>query len=194
MLIAPPHHRDVLNGRHPMTKGLMRRTGLAFLAFATLVSGVHPSFSRESRPPLGLQLYCLQNKGACEKTAATQVDASGDVVNLLRAVNRHYNSAIQPRSDRGGDIWSADATSGDCEDYVLAKRQHLIASGIPAGAMRIAYTTTRSGEGHAILLVQTSSGSLVLDNLASEVRSLEASGYQVHRMSSGGLLTWVSNN
>jgi predicted transglutaminase-like cysteine proteinase len=122
------------------------------------------------------------------------VTASANVVALLKSVNRRVNAAIEPRSDSGGDSWSANGLVGDCEDYVMAKRQHLISRGLPAGALHVAYTTTRSGEGHAILIVQTDTGRLVLDNLVSEVKSLDASGYRVQRMSSGGLLQWVSQN
>lgn len=172
--------------RLALSKGFIFSVALAF------VLGGGTAAARESRPPLGLQLYCLQHKGACSQGTATRIVATPDIVSLLKSVNRRVNAAIEPRSDIGGDRWSANTSAGDCEDYVMTKRQHLLSKGIPAGAMQVAYTTTRSGEGHAILLVQTDVGSLVLDNLHGEVKSLDASGYKVERMSNGGLLQWVS--
>jgi len=172
---------------------LRKTSALAAMVLLSLAV-VPPALARESRPPLGLQLYCLQNKGACRGAAATSIVASAELVSLLKLVNRRVNAAIRPRSDNGTDSWSANATSGDCEDYVMSKRQQLISRGVPAGALHVAYTTTRSGEGHAVLVVQTDAGRLVLDNLVSEVKTLDASGYRVQRMSSGGLLQWVSQN
>lgn len=178
-----------------MSSGQALHKGSAVVALMLLcLAAATPSVARESRPPLGLQLYCLQHKGACSSAATTSILASAELVSLLKSVNRRVNAAIQPRSDSGADSWSANGSAGDCEDYVMAKRQHLIAKGVPAGALHVAYTTTRSGEGHAILVVQTDAGRLVLDNLVSEVKSLDASGYRVQRMSSGGLLQWVSQN
>lgn len=171
-----------------------RKTSALAALVLLSVAVVPQALGRESRPPLGLQLYCLQNKGACRGAAATSIVASAEVVSLLKLVNRRVNAAIQPRNDSGADRWSANAISGDCEDYVMSKRQQLISKGVPAGALQVAYTTTRSGQGHAILVVQTDAGRLVLDNLVSEVRTLDASGYRVQRMSSGGLLQWVSQN
>ena len=173
----------------------LQRSG-SFLMTGLLIGllGAGPVSAREGRPPLGLQLYCLQNRDTCNKASATSIAASSKLISLLQLVNSRVNAAISPRSDSGMDSWSSNASSGDCEDYVMAKRQALIANGVPAGALHVAYTTTRSSEGHAVLVVDTSSGQLVLDNLVGEVKTLDASGYRVQHMSSGGLLQWVSYN
>ena len=81
-------------------------------------------------------------------------------------------------------------TAGDCEDYVLAKRHALIASGLPPSALRIAYVVTSAQEGHAILVVKTNDRDLVLDNLSSVVRPLDESGYQIVSMSGSDPLVW----
>lgn len=174
-------------------RAIQRAASMAVIV-AALAMATAPAMARDGRPPLGLQLYCLQNKGACESAPQTAVVASAALVDMLRSVNRRVNAAISPQSDSGLDNWSANASAGDCEDYVMTKRRSLIANGIPSGALHVAYTTTRSGEGHAVLVVQTDAGALVLDNLASDVKSLAASGYTVQRMSNGGLLQWVSYN
>src|SRR5690606_7936840 len=97
---------------------------------------------------------------------------TSETMTILKRVNARVNAAIQPRNDGGADVWNASATSGDCEDYVLAKRRALIKAGIPASSLRIAYVKTRKGVGHAILVVRTSKGDFVLDNLNKSVRPL----------------------
>ncbi len=151
-----------------------------------------PVSAAEVRPPLGLQLYCLQNKAQCRQDGASSIAASEQLVGLLRRVNRQINAAIVPRADGVVDRWTANASAGDCEDYVLAKRQALIRQGVPGAALRIAYTKTRSGEGHAVLVVRTGSGDLVLDNLTREVKLLADTGYRIERMSTGAILQWAS--
>lgn len=87
----------------------------------------------------------------------------------MGAINAQVNARIRPADD-WGDTWASDVTRGDCEDYVLAKREALVAAGLPASALRIAAATTRSGVGHAVLVVRTNQGDLVLDNLTSSIR------------------------
>ncbi|MFC0013279.1 transglutaminase-like cysteine peptidase [Devosia nitrariae] len=149
--------------------------------------------AKEVRPPLGLQLFCLQNPASCKPSHNTSLRYSNEVGQLLLQVNRQFNNSIKPRADRF-ETWSETGSSGDCEDYVLAKRATLVRAGIPAGALRIAYTTTRAGEAHAILVVVTDRGDFVLDNLSARVLSVAEAGYSIHRISSGDLLGWVAYN
>lgn len=143
-----------------------------------------------SRAPLGYQLMCLKSPQECKGGGSASVKATEDVLQTLKRVNAHVNRAIKPRNDRGADVWTASATSGDCEDYVLAKRRALVKAGFSASALRIAYVKTRSGEGHAILVVKTSQGELVLDNLNGSVRPLSQSGYRIVSMSGANPMSW----
>jgi predicted transglutaminase-like cysteine proteinase len=78
---------------------------------------------------------------------------------------------IRPAGEAGDrDRWEADVAAGDCEDYALTKRRKLIALGWSARALRIAVARTASVEGHAVLVVATSQGDLVLDNCTMAVR------------------------
>ena len=76
--------------------------------------------------PLGYQVMCLKNPGECQGGGKAKVTVTADVMSTLKRVNGHVNRTIKPRYDSGADVWSASATSGDCEDYVLAKRKALI--------------------------------------------------------------------
>jgi predicted transglutaminase-like cysteine proteinase len=96
----------------------------------------------------------------------------------LRGVNARVNAAIKSASDQAvygvEDYWTLPLKAGgpalgDCEDYVLEKRRALVEDGLPETALSIALVTTRWGESHAVLLVATDKGELVLDSLNPEV-------------------------
>ena len=119
----------------------------------------------------------------------------------LTRVNRRINAAISPRPDlqtQGvADRWDLPLeeglTSGDCEDYVLEKRRALIAEGVPAEALSIAVALTRWGELHAVLLVSTDRGELVLDSLSPWVTPWNRTGYRwIERQAPGRTFDWVS--
>lgn len=171
-----------------------RRIAAMFAVAAIAVGGVGlatvPAYAG-SKAPLGYQLMCLKNPAECQGGGAAKVKATSDVMATLKRVNARVNSSIKPRNDSGADVWNASATtSGDCEDYVLAKRRALIREGLPASSLRIAYVKTRSGVGHAILVVKTSKGDYVLDNLNRSVRPLSQAGYRIVSMSGANPMKW----
>ena len=88
---------------------------------------------------------CLKTPHECKGGGKAKITVTADVMATLKRVNGHVNRTIRPRHDVGADVWSASASAGDCEDYVLAKRRALIKAGIPASSLRIAYTKTRRG-------------------------------------------------
>jgi predicted transglutaminase-like cysteine proteinase len=94
------------------------------------------------------------------------IEPTPAVLALVDRVQREVNARIQPRAEPAGlDLWQLAVTSGDCEDYALAKQAELRAAGVPAGAARLATARLASGEMHAVLAVETSRGTLILDNL-----------------------------
>ncbi len=140
--------------------------------------------------PLGYQLMCLKTPAECKGGGKAQVAATTDLMATLKRVNSHVNRSIKPKADDGADVWSASASAGDCEDYVLAKRRALIKAGVPANALRIAHVKTRRGEGHAILVVKTSGRDLVLDNLTQTIRPLSQTGYRIVSMQGANPRQW----
>ena len=141
--------------------------------------------------PLSLQFFCAQNKSECASSGRGQVTMSPNLMAVLKQVNSHVNRSIRPERDTA-DVWELNPTSGDCEDYVLSKRSALIRQCVSSGALRIAYTHTRRGEPHAVLVVRTSEGDYVLDNLTNSVKTLRASGYNIRSMSSPNPTRWVA--
>lgn len=153
---------------------------LLALPLVLLLAG--PAHAEGRHAPLGYQLMCLQHPAACRGGGPASIEHGPAILRLLDRVNLAVNRQITPRADRGADTWSLDASAGDCEDYVLAKRQQLIAAGLPANALRIAYVKTRTGEGHAVLVVVAGSEHYVLDNLTSAIRPLARTGYRLVSM------------
>ncbi len=167
--------------------GMVLALGL-FVALSALGTG---NALARSNAPLGYQLMCLKTPSECQGGGKSKVAATGDVMATLKRVNRTVNASIRPVSDKGADVWNANASSaGDCEDYVLAKRRLLIKAGIPASSLRIAYVKTRSGEGHAILVVNTGKGKLVLDNLTGAIKPLSQTGYRIVSMQGADPRHW----
>jgi predicted transglutaminase-like cysteine proteinase len=161
--------------------------GAALVALALLMN---VGASQAGNAPLGYQLFCLQNPAECRGGGKNIVDADADVMLTLRRINTSINRAIQPVADGDVDVWTANARTGDCEDYVLAKRRALIRAGISASALRIAHVKTRDGQDHAILVVNTRSGKYVLDNLTNSIRLLSQTRYRVMSMQGGNPQNW----
>ena len=120
-------------------------------------------------------------------------------VEILRGVNSQINRAVRRSSDQDAfgqaDVWQAATgprPTGDCEDFVLAKRRALIEAGVNPATLSIALVRTRRGEAHAVLLAATDDGEYVLDNLSPWVVRWDAAPYEwLERQAPGSNLTWV---
>lgn len=188
-----------------MTGGAAVAGGLAGLThgFDENAARVAPeaSFVAASAPalaPMAHVLLCLERPAECQATgpANAVVALTRDVRAELIQVNRAVNRQIRPRHDKAGpmgDVWSVSPAKGDCEDYALTKRHMLIARGWPSSALRIAVARTARGEGHAVLVVRTSEGDLVLDNRTTALRSWDKTGLRwIKIQSAGNPKQWMS--
>lgn len=146
-----------------------------------LAPSLQASFIREHAPtlaPFAHVRFCLKNPEDCKvsQTGAT-VEATADMEARLFELNRTINKRIKQINDSSadfGDSWKVALNAGDCEDIALAKRKALISAGWPARAVRLAVTRTVRGEGHAVLVVRTSRGDLVLDNRSNVIKVWKA--------------------
>ena len=122
---------------------------------------------------------------------------------LLASVNARINNAIMfvPSQDRNGPpAWRMPIVEaggarayGDCKDYVLEKRRALLAAGVPESALTIALVENNQRQGHAVLLVDTDRGELVLDSAESRILPWNKARYHwVSRQVRGELLQWVN--
>ena len=168
----------------------MARMLVAALAGSLFVSAMAAQPVAANGAPTGFLLMCMAHPEECRSGGAPRVTASDEVLTTIRTINTAINTRIRPAPDAAGDVWSIDVTSGDCEDYVLAKRKALIRAGLPAASLRIAAVTTRRGEGHAVLVVNTSRGRIVLDNLTSAIRPLAQTGYRIVSIQTANPYEW----
>jgi predicted transglutaminase-like cysteine proteinase len=141
---------------------------------------------------------------AVEETAqpVTPLPADAALMARLTEVTRRVNRAIryvpEQRVSGDADTWrlplsSGERAVGDCKDYVLEKRRALIQAGVAPSNLSIAIVRTPRGETHAVLLVITDRGELVLDSLSDWVRPWRQVRYTwLARQGLGRQLGWVS--
>nr|ABD47320.2 Orf1 [Rhizobium leguminosarum bv. trifolii TA1] len=141
-------------------------------------------------PPFAQVLFCAQNPTECRDNNGPAVVALTDEQMLqLKNVNTSVNRTMIGRNDPGnelnGDVWKVNVRSGDCEDFALTKRSRLIEMGWSSRALRIATAYTSSGEGHAVLVVRTDKGDLVLDNRKSSIKNWRDTDLRWDKIQSG---------
>jgi predicted transglutaminase-like cysteine proteinase len=148
-------------------------------------------------PPFAYIQMCVKNPGLCKSrpgrlaTAGTKVRMTQKLHSQLASVNAAVNRKITPVRDGKTDTWNVNVSRGDCEDYVLTKRAQLLAKGWPSSALSIAVVRTRWGEKHAVLVVDTTSGRYVLDNLNRSIVPMSRASYRFLTMQvSGSSRNW----
>ncbi|MEE8629514.1 MULTISPECIES: transglutaminase-like cysteine peptidase, partial [Methylobacterium] len=104
----------------------------------------------------------------------------------LRAVTDQEHWGVPDRWDLAED------GSGDCEDFQLLKRKLLAQAGLPRRAMRMTVVIDDKGEGHAVLMLRTDRGDLVLDNKTSAVLPWHKTGYTYIKREADESMRWVS--
>ncbi|MEL7029133.1 MAG: transglutaminase-like cysteine peptidase, partial [Pseudomonadota bacterium] len=75
--------------------------------------------------------------------------------------------------------------AGDCEDYALEKRRALLELGWPAASLRLAVADSRWTGPHTVLVVVTTAGDFVLDNLSDQVKPWSKTPYEWRKRQSG---------
>jgi predicted transglutaminase-like cysteine proteinase len=128
--------------------------------------------------------FCLHYPSECksELRGPDRIDMNAESADLLKRVNHSVNAAINPMvKSYGSDLrngWTIAPASGDCNDYAVTKRHHLIEGGLPAKALRLSVVKTAAGAGHLVLVVATTSGDLVMDNLTDAIRPWNGTNYR----------------
>jgi predicted transglutaminase-like cysteine proteinase len=128
--------------------------------------------------------FCLHYPSECksELRGPDRIDMNAEVTDLLKRVNHGVNTAVSPIvKSYGSDLrngWTIAPASGDCNDYAVTKRHDLIEGGLPAKALRLSVVRTAAGTGHLVLVVATTSGDLVMDNLTDAIRPWNGTNYR----------------
>jgi predicted transglutaminase-like cysteine proteinase len=127
--------------------------------------------------------FCLRYPTDCKSdaTEVSRIELTAETSELLKRVNGDVNATIIPIvKDYGPELqdgWTIAPSSGDCNDYAVTKRHELLQSGLPAKALRLSVVKTSSGIGHLVLVVMTTKGDLVLDNLTETIRPWQSTDY-----------------
>ena len=142
--------------------------GAAFAANGMITGGL-------TSQPIGHYDFCRVYRDECNKISGDHaaLHLTPASWNTILNVNSTVNMVIQPKSDLDiygkEEVWTFPDRYGDCEDYVLLKRQLLINEGMSASNVLITVVRKPDGEGHAVLTVRTDRGDFILDNLTSKV-------------------------
>jgi predicted transglutaminase-like cysteine proteinase len=153
----------------------------------------------EVRPPLGWVNFCYRHPRDCRPDTAEldQLVLTTQLWRKLLAVNKAVNDEVQPLADQAhwgvSESWDyPDDGRGDCEDYALEKRRRLIAAGFPNRVLLMTVVLDENREGHAVLMVPTNRGDLVLDNKRDAVLPWDSTGYSFIKRESRTGAGWVA--
>jgi predicted transglutaminase-like cysteine proteinase len=147
------------------------------------------SFSDYTLPPMAYTQFCIRYADQCRQT---RVQFRGGPVHLtaerweeLNEVNKSVNASIVPEPNTEGlaaEKWLIGPSRGDCNDYAVTKRAELLDRGWPARTLLLSEVVTPWGEHHLILVVRTSAGDVILDNLTPQIRPWSRAPYRWVRM------------
>ncbi|WP_424939888.1 transglutaminase-like cysteine peptidase [Aliiroseovarius sp. S253] len=173
------------------------RNAVRAIALVTLAAFAAPTDGFASGPnflkakgqgaaPPGAQRLCSTYSWACARGSSSGAVTQGQM-QVVRAVNSHINRstrAIEDRQQYGeAERWAIPTRrGGDCEDYALAKKRALIGKGIDPQRLLIATVLDRSRRPHAVLIVRTDAGDMVLDNVTNSIRNWRDTRYVFLRM------------
>ena len=116
-----------------------------------------------------------------------QAKTTEQILRVANRVNRAVNRQIAEVADQAQynrqEFWALPTSmGGDCEDFALLKRQQLMAMGVPGERLLIATVLDRQRRGHAVLVLRTDRGDVVLDNLTNRIKHWSQTGYTFLRM------------
>jgi predicted transglutaminase-like cysteine proteinase len=175
---------------------------LASVVSTAALPASSPDFAPEfgkSLPPVGFVKFCAANPGECKSVGrrVKRIEATPAVWNTLYKLNAQINAEIAPVSDDElygvPEFWTYPVNAGDCEDYLLLKKRELEARGFDSGALLITVVLDEKNEGHAVLMVATEQGDLVLDNRRNDILLWNHTGYTfLKRQSQQDPRAWVA--
>jgi predicted transglutaminase-like cysteine proteinase len=179
--------------------------GLAFFA-ASAARATEPAFAAfaatggETSVPYGWVEFCGRYASECPEDSREPqpIELTAQAMRRIRSVNAYVNRALEPVSDMDHwgvvDQWDYPTDGkGDCEDYALMKRRMLMKAGFPRQALLMTVVKEKNGDGHAVLMVKTTGGDFILDNLADDMKPWRETPYRfVKRQSEANPNIWVS--
>jgi predicted transglutaminase-like cysteine proteinase len=149
--------------------------------------------------PIGHYDFCRVYRDECNPIKGSHAPLKLNPANWneILNINATVNMVIEPKSDLSiygkEEVWTFPDRAGDCEDYVLLKRELLMNEGLSPSDLLITVVRKPDGEGHAVLTVRTDKGDFILDNLTSKVMLWKDTPYTyLKRQSEVHAGHWVS--
>ena len=150
-------------------------------------------FETPTLAPMAYTEFCLRYPGECRTRKIFRggpIRLSADRRLELGRVNSIVNTHIVPEPNLqglAGEVWLIGPDRGDCNDYAVTKRHELMTLGWPARALLLSEVVTAWGEHHLVLVVRTTDGDLVLDNLTDRIKPWARAPYRWVRMQMPGV-------
>ncbi|MBN9470241.1 MAG: transglutaminase-like cysteine peptidase [Bosea sp.] len=153
----------------------------------------------DARAPYAWTDFCKRTPSEC--AVNTQEDDTVEMTpklwKIVVATNLKANREIEAITDQDHwgvvDRWDIPTDGkGDCEDYVLLKRKRLAEAGIPRRAMRVTVVIDEDNAGHAVLMIRTDRGDLILDNKRNAILPWSQTGYTYVKRESQARVGWTS--
>lgn len=174
---------------------------MGFTQSAAALDLTNPAFiqiGEATSIPVGHFEFCRSMPDECRPNSQRieAVALTPDSWQQLVRINMEVNAAVAPVTDQDQyaveEFWTYPAGAGDCEDYVLEKRRQLVASGWARSTLLIAVVRQQNNEGHAVLVVRTDRGDLVLDNQDGDIHVWNETPYTyIKRQSQADAGQWV---
>lgn len=150
------------------------------------------------RPPAAWPDYCVRHSDDCQThlDQPLTVTLTPELFDKLAAVDLAVNGSVRPLTDweHWGveDHWDqAEDGYGDCEDYQLLKRKRLVDAGVPRRTMLVTVVHDEDDSGHAVLMIRTNFGDLILDNRTDDIMFWKDTGYRFVQRESQYATGWV---
>jgi predicted transglutaminase-like cysteine proteinase len=186
-----------------------------FFAFALVLSGMEGASAQNSaatgssppqlvtsgsaRPVSAWADFCRRYPAECkiDLSEPKQIVLTEAIWKTLLAVNAKVNRDIKHVQDLEHwgvpDHWDmAEDGKGDTEEYVNVKKSRLVKAGLPRRSMLTTVVLLNDNSGHAILMVRTDKGDLILDNIINDVLIWSKTGYKYVKRESQDQSEWVS--
>ncbi|MBW4708108.1 transglutaminase-like cysteine peptidase [Roseobacter sp. YSTF-M11] len=131
--------------------------------------------------PAGFAGLCAKYRWVCAPSARSNISEDA-TLRAAKAINNRVNRQVRQIEDQvqygREELWTLPtARGGDCEDLVLLKKKLLIEHGIPSENLLIATVLDRKLNSHAVLILRTAGGDLVLDSLTNKIMPWKRTGH-----------------
>ena len=153
----------------------------------------------DARAPYAWTDFCKRTPSECrvDTREAERIELNAKTWKTIVGVNNNTNREIEAITDQDHwgvvDRWDIpDDGKGDCEDYVLLKRKRLAEAGVPRRAMRVTVVIDEDNAGHAVLMIRTDRGDLILDNKRNAILPWSQTGYVYVKRESQYRTGWTS--